>query len=215
MYRVLGLALIVFLSACGSLPRNPQETYELGRLQTTESFDDVLGWDNQSQGAVSVGVEGGVYRIQSNVSSYVRGYGDDSYDNVVVEVDVVLQSAAQNNAFGVSCRGSFDENSANGYYFLIGGDGTYSIRRGRQGDLEPLVKWAQSNAIRTGSGLNVIRVVCVDDYLALFVNDTFVDDVRDDTYQRGRVGFAVATEDDTPIDVTFDNLQIWEGQLDE
>ena len=213
MYRVLGVALIVFLSACGSIPRNPQEAYELGRLQHTESFDDVLGWDNQQQGTVSVGVEGSVYRMQSNVSAYVRGYGDENYDNVVIEVDVILQSAARNNAFGVSCRGSFDADSANGYYFLIGGDGTYSIRRGRQGDLEPLVKWAQTNTIRTGSSLNVIRVVCVDDYLALFVNDTFVADAYDDTYHRGRVGFAVATEDGTPIDVTFDNLQIWDGRL--
>jgi hypothetical protein len=213
MYRVLAFLLIVFLSACSGLPRSPEVTYQLGQLLDTNSFDDNIGWDNQQQGAVSVGVDNGVYRIQTNVASYVRGYGIQAYDNVVIEVDAVQLSAHRNNAFGVACRGSFDSDSANGYYFLIGGDGTYSIRRGRQGDLEPIIKWAQTDAVREGAGRNVIRVVCIDDYLALYINDVFVADARDSTYSEGRVGFAAATEAGIRLDVTFDNLQIYAGRL--
>jgi hypothetical protein len=99
-------------------------------------------------------------------------------------------------------------NNGDGYLFLIRGDGAYAIMRSRGRDVQALVDWKTSNAINQGPGQNHLRVVCVDDYLALYVNDQFVADAIDDTYTRGQVGLAAAAVDRLGVQVEFDNLSI-------
>jgi hypothetical protein len=99
-------------------------------------------------------------------------------------------------------------NNGDGYLFLIRGDRSYAIMRARGRDVQPLVNWGNSNAINPGPGQNHIRVVCLDDYFALYVNDQFVAGAIDDAYLRGQVGLVAASVDRLGVQVEFDNLTI-------
>ncbi|GAB4519462.1 MAG: hypothetical protein OHK0046_28340 [Anaerolineae bacterium] len=209
--KTLGLLLLIFLLA--GCRAEPKAAVIPGEVLLRETFDTrVIGWDAATQGNVMIGAADGAYRMQADVRDYVRGFYTATYDNVVIDVIGVQLSAENNNAYGVVCRAAPGD-TGNGYYFLIGGDGSYSIREGAQGEIRPLVHWDKTDAVHRGSAENRIRAVCIEDYLALYVNDQFVADIRDDTYQRGRIGFAVAAASGTTIEAAFDDLIIRTGQI--
>lgn len=214
MFR-LWMVLFAFLVIVAGCRSSPEAEVSMGDILVHEHFDSAIGWDNQSHENVAVGVEAGAYRIRADVDTFVRGFNNTTYGDVVIDVEVVQLTYYQTNAFGVLCRADGDDITGNGYYFLIGSDGMYSIRKGQQGEVKALVEWSHTDAIHQGSGTNRIRAICVEDYLALYVNDQFVNDVRDDTYSRGFIGFTAATETGTNIDVAFDNLIIHEAVLAE
>lgn len=209
---LIALSLALLVAGCASPPISPNVTLTVGEVLLDDAFNRPFEWDNRQQGGVRVGVEGDTYRIVADVSSYVRGYHVARHDDVVIDVGVTQLSPDSVNAYGVVCRGSSDPASANGYYFLISGDGAFSIRRGRQGDLQPIVHWSRSNVINRG-GFNRLRVVCVADYLALWVNGQLVAQARDDVYRAGRVGFTATARDGDLIDVVFANLTISAGSI--
>lgn len=205
------VVVMILLVGCTS---RPSEGYSVGNRLLEERFDTSFAWEQAQMDEISLLVVDGVYEIRSNVNSYVNGfYRNDTFDNVVIDIQTQQVSSEDNNAYGVVCRGSVSQSRVTGYYFLIGGDGTYSIQKGQDDDLHPLVTWAHHGAIHEGEAYNQIRVICVDDYLALYVNDKFVADVRDQTYKTGRIGVVAATAEDTIIQVRFDNLMVYEGIL--
>lgn len=203
------------IAGCTALPDGPSVAYEVGALQADDTFDDALGWDVNRQGDVSVGVEGGVYRIQGDVDRYVRGFKDGAYRDAMLVFDVAELSGTRNNAYGVMCRASFDDASPNGYYFLLSDEGRFSIRKGQGGEIRPLVRWQRLDVL-TGDRLrHTLRVICVEDYLALYVDGVFAGEARDGTYSRGRVGFVGATESGTRLEATFDNMKVYDVRLGE
>lgn len=72
----------------------------------------------------------------------------------------------------------------------------------------PLVDWTTSDKINTGPALNTLRVVCLGDYLALYINGEFMGDAIDDTYTRGQVGLAAAAASRLGLTVEYDNLTV-------
>ena len=200
---------LILLACCRPVASQQVVT---GDVLLTDEFNQAYHWDAFAQQQVEVGVQNGAYAMRSNVKEYVLGRGLDQYTDVVIEVSSRQFSTFNKNAYGIICRAS-SGNSGSGYYFLIGGDGSYSIRKGRDQKVDALVSWAHSGVIHWGQSRNLIRVVCVDDYLALYANGEFVTEVRDSTYQSGYVGFVVAVAEGGVIDVTFDNLIIREAAL--
>jgi hypothetical protein len=208
-WLVLGTLVLLLFTGCQTAPR---AQYALGTLLYQDDFSQPYHWDAFQQDNIQIGVKDGAYEIRSDVRNFVRGFNDQMDNNVVIEVNARQFSTENNNAFGVICRGSLGDAAA-GYYFLIGGDGTYSIRRGRGDQIEALVAWSRTGAVHTGTDKNVIRVVCVDNYLALYVNGDLVADAYDSSFQKGFTGFAAAVTQGGTIDVTFDNLKIWSATL--
>lgn len=210
MRRLLGLTLIV-LAACS--PARPGEQLILGDVLQRADFDTPdTNWDAGAQGNVQIGIADGAYRMQTDANDYVRGFNNAQYADVVIDVSGLQLSPDDNSAYGVVCRAATG-NSGNGYYFLVGGDGSYSIREGAQGEVRPLVHWARTDAVNTGAALNSIRAVCVADYLALYVNGEFLAEFRDTTYSSGYVGFAAAASEGATVEVAFDDLIVREGSL--
>jgi hypothetical protein len=99
-------------------------------------------------------------------------------------------------------------NNGDGYLFLIEGSGRFAIMRSRGRSVTPLVNWTSSSAIQTGPAENRIRAVCMGDYLAMYVNGTFVGDATDDTYTVGQVGLVGAAASRLGLQVNFDNLTV-------
>ncbi|MBZ0286630.1 MAG: hypothetical protein K8I30_03380 [Anaerolineae bacterium] len=99
-------------------------------------------------------------------------------------------------------------NNGDGYLFLIEGNGRFAIMRSRGRGITPLVNWTDSSVIKTGPAENRIRAVCVGDYLAMYVNGTFVGDATDDTYSVGQVGLVGSAASRLGLQVNFDNLTV-------
>lgn len=99
-------------------------------------------------------------------------------------------------------------NNGDGYLFVVDGSGRFAIMRSRGRSVTPLVNWTSSSAIQTGPAANRIRAVCMGDYLAMYVNGTFVGDATDDTYSIGQVGLVGAATSRLGLQVDFDNLTV-------
>jgi len=176
-------------------------------LLSLETFTKKNDWEEYSSPkGVQLGVENGVYRMSTINQGYVWGLNKEQHDNVVLEVEVTPMSPdATANAYGIMCRADESDNG-DGYYFMIKGDGYYSISVGEGDDIKPLVEWKSSNAIHTGIDKNTIRAVCVDDVLALYVNNTLLIETHDSTYTTGYAGLAIAGSPKSSTDAIFDNL---------
>lgn len=203
--------ILVLLGAIGCTAQ-PSQQVTLGDKLFSDDFSQPGGWDQYDDGTVSFGVSNGAYELRSNVSDYVRGFNDRLDSDVVIEASSRQFSTGENNAYGVMCRASRSD-TAGGYYFLIGADGTYSIRWGRDDQIAALVAWTPSGAIHTGVDKNVIRAVCAGDYLAMYVNGEFLADTHDNRFTQGYIGFAVAVAKGGTIDVTFDDLTVWSASI--
>jgi len=98
-----------------------------------------------------------------------------------------------------------------GYLFLIQGSGSFAILRAKGRDITPLVDWTASDKIHVGPGQNHLRAICMGDYLALYVNDSFVGEATDSTYTQGQVGLVASAATRLGVKVNFDNLTISEA----
>lgn len=199
------VSLILLLAACGG---EPEPKYTLGTALLTETFDDPNAWEVYTSDGVSLQVVDGAYRVQTGDDGYIWGLNAQDHSDVVMEVEVSQLSTFENNAFGIMCRAD-TSNDGDGYYFMISGDGFYSIRKGIGEDVSPLVDWTESSAINGGQANNKIRAVCIGSYLAMYVNDKFLTETTDTDYANGYAGFAATAFDGGDTDLSFDNLNIW------
>jgi len=79
------------------------------------------------------------------------------------------------------------------------GEATTQLTQGKAPDI-----------IETGVARNTIRIVCDGSYLALFVNDVKITEVFDETFTYGDIALVVTSYDETPTEVHFDNLEVYE-----
>lgn len=205
--------VLLLLLVAGCQPR-PSYDYRTGDVLLEESFDQPYAWEQYVNEALGVNlrVEQGAYYMTVSGGGYIWGLNAQSHENVMFEAESTQLSEFADNAYGLICRAD-PANSGKGYYFLISGDGYWSIRRDRGDGVEPLVEFTKSDAIHQGRSINRIRVLCIDDYLALYVNDQFVGEARDDLYSGGFAGFVVAAAKDGSADVYFDDARIVEAEL--
>ncbi len=214
--RWLLMALLLPLAACGSpAQRLPGIGYQYRELLAAQPFDQLDGWRSYHDGeALFLGIADGAYRIAFSGRRYAWTQGARAYADAVIEARARQMSSFDNNAFGLACR--LDAaNSGRGYYFLISGDGYASIRWGNGRSLQAIVAAAPSTHIKRGQASNLIRAVCIGDYLGLWVNGQFVMEARDGRASQGAAGLAgFMRYAGREIDITFDDLKIWRAALD-
>ncbi|NDJ76704.1 MAG: hypothetical protein GYB65_10635 [Chloroflexi bacterium] len=231
---MLILAVLV-LAACGSAD-DPSEETAKGRVVISQAFDQPGLWEEDTaqtesgaeyQFVATLSTENGRYVIDhqsTDGNSFSWGVGARTVPaDVIIEVETEQLSADEDNLYGIMCRVTPNSSGElGGYAFLISGDGHFGIATVRKGsfDQRPLMafvlEWRQSEAINEGQAQNTIRAVCVDDYLAIYANNEFLGEVRDDTFaDGGQVGLLAGAEDGNAIALAFDNLVVFEGTLDD
>ncbi len=211
--------VLLLLSALGLLvgcTARPTEQFILNEALLRENFDEGYAWRGRiAEGyGIDFRIEDGTYRAYSEQAGFVSGLNVERHTDVVIEVETTQLSDYRNNAYGVLCRAS-SNNDGDGYYFLISGDGYYSIRRGATERVDGLIDWTQTDVVNQDRGINRIRAVCVGDYLALYVNGQFIAETRDSRYTDGFAGLTAAVADGGAADIAFDDLTIWSAQLAE
>lgn len=142
---------------------------------------------------------------------FIWTLNEAAHTDVIISATLQMTQGGLGSAYGVICRA---DEAGNGYYFLLGNDGSYSIQVAGPGapDLVPLVPWRRSAAVNFGYQPNTIRAVCVRDYLALFVNDAFVAEAFDDEFSGGRLGLALAGAREAAW-VRFDDVLIQDALM--
>lgn len=215
--RRVALVVLLALTLAACREAEPSERVQTGAVLLDEPFDDPFAWEQYADPAegVAVGVVDDVYRVEVAREGFIWGLNTTSHTDVVIEVETAQLTPHDFNAFGVMCRAD-PTNNGDGYYFLISGDGTWSIRRISSGRGEALVPFTRSAAINRGRSINVLRVVCVSDYLALSINGEFAGETRDSRFSSGFAGLVASTAGDEATSqtvITFDNVEIRAASL--
>ena len=210
-YTLIALVLVLCLSACGS-NATPSLNYELGDVIYTNNFDNPDTWESFGLLDTQFGIGDGTYNAISPGGGYVVVTNSHVHQNVVIEVTASQSSTETTTSYGIECRAQVGNNSV-GYYFMLSSSGRYGIRRGDGGRVVVLVEWTESNLINKGVATNKIRAVCIDDYLAMYVNDVFVAEARYDWLEEGNMGLVVNSPESTTIAVRFDDVTIWDASL--
>jgi len=97
-------AVLLSLTACG--PRGPLRSFDIGEELAFYSFDRPDDFEQGSYGAASLLIRDGVYRIDVREGDNELWWGQwgETYDDVVIDVDVEQLSQRNENAYGVMCR---------------------------------------------------------------------------------------------------------------
>lgn len=211
---------ILLAASCQSLlervsaGERPSVGFRYLDLLYSDSFDETGDWRTYERDDLSMTVAAGSYRISLAARQYVWTQLPTLYEDIVLEAEVRQLSDFEHNAFGIACRLD-PANSGRGYYFLIGGDGYYSIRWSNGRSLDEIVRARQSSAIKRGASRNRIKALCLGDYLALWVNGHFVAEARDSRANAGAAGLAaVMNYRGKTLSVAFDELKIWRSALE-
>ena len=221
MRGLLTLLVVALLAACTSIQefvgrqRTPALGFRYGDLLIEDGFEAGAAWRSyESSADLFLGVHNGVYRIDFSGRKYLWSPRAGQHRDIVIEAEARQVSDYDHNAYGLACRLD-PANSGRGYFFLISGDGHASIRWSNGRSLEPIVAAAPSAHIRQGQSGNRLRIVCIDNYLALWVNGRFVAEARDDRAGLGEVGLAgVMNYAGKRLTVDFDDIRVWHATLD-
>jgi len=147
--------------------------------------------------------------LESHVAAdrgYIMSTNNTAHTDAIINAQVRQTAGAPGNGYGVVCRA---DEQGNGYYFLLASTGEFTISVGTSSRdaLFELVPWQYHSVIKDGFQSNEIRAVCVDDYLALFINDVFVAETTDYEFKSGELGVVIGAVG-KPATARFDNIQI-------
>jgi hypothetical protein len=227
IFAVLGLIGLLTMSAAAQDETIPdeqalaimlaqgEETITPGELLLNDTFDTADNFPEYENDDSNGTLDDGAFRMFSRGDFYSWQIGNVVYDDVIIQVDAHQNSDNDDNDYGLLCRG--EVGSGTGYYFVISGDGFYSIRRLSDPDegRTPLVDWTESEHINQGQADNQITAVCAGDYLALYVNGHLLVETRDPEFSSGFAGTTIAAyAENAETDVSFDNLVIWQADLE-
>ncbi len=219
-----GLTAMAHIESEGGLPSGNYdwELYVQGELVVRGSFtvqgtvatlleddfsDPGSGWEVGDYTGGSVGYRDGIYFVTAAGETHMWGLASRSFDDVVIEVDATQISAPanDNNAYGVMCRLQSDDD---GYLLLVTGDGFYAIYKIVDENLEPLVDWTASDAVRQGNSTNHIRAVCDGPDLSLSANGQLLAAASDSRYYEGDIALSAWSFEEESTEIHFDNLVV-------
>jgi hypothetical protein len=166
-------------------------------------------WVSDEGGDWEMGYIKGAYRIFVNLlNDAVWSVKNIELGDTVVEVDVARNSGPDTGYFGLVCR---HQDAGHYYLLVIGPDGYYGIGKKDLGQLTFLKEGrAPSEILRPGGEINRVRVDCLSNRLALYVNGTILVEAQDASYGAGDIGLVVGTREREGLEVIFDNFAAYE-----
>ena len=152
-------------------------------------------WDVSDGKYVFTGIAGG----RSRASYFNVGFNDFNFE---ADVSRMLDGA---NVCGLRVR---DDGNGNYYRFAITKQGFFNILKYTHNQIEIVVNWTYSSAIRTNlNDWNTLKVSAKDSVLTFYVNGKLLHREESVPYLYGRVGLFAYDYDDVEK-VAFDNVYI-------
>lgn len=228
--KVLFTLLILFglsfaVSAQDDFPEDMLEDGDIElvnpELVLEEDFSDEDAWEfyEDDRSSAQVDEDDEVYLIEVEYDDepiFIWGQDSRIFGDTVIQIETDQLSREENNGYGVMCR-TDPSNNGLGYRFYLSGNGYATIIARLDGDIEILYEWTRhDDIINTGRDDNELVVVCVEEYLALYVNGELIAEVEDDTYDEGVIALAASIfEEDEDTEIAFDDLLVWEVEAGE
>lgn len=180
-----------------------------GEVLFSDDFSDTAsGWEVGDYDTGSVGYGNGTYFVTSTGNGDTMwGVANRGFDNLTISVQgtQVRAPGNDNNDYGVVCR---IQPGGEGYYFLISGDGFFSILRADENDFTPLIDWTPTQVVRQGNASNDIVATCNGADLSLVVNGELLASASDFTYRSGDLALTATSYEVDGTEVHFDNLVV-------
>ena len=179
-----------------------------------EDFDgDISSWSYFVQhgdpNSLDVYTDDGylVFDLQGNDQYVYVLYDEYTYSSV--RLDILAENRGKNtNEISLVCNYQEDESW---YEIAIGSDGMYTfwVYSAIDGGYDYIQSGGSTNIV-TGRASNQYTAICDGNYLALYINGIFENEVTDRKYNlsEGQVGFSVSSFDVTPIIVNVDYFSI-------
>ena len=208
---IFSLLIPLSLSACrtGWLTADGLPWVGEGPVLFQDDFSkETGGWNTHDDALSFSGYEKSGFRLSSDVPNYqfwsVPGL---NFKDSLVYARARMLSGPENNLFGVVCR---FQDGDNFYALMIGSDGYYGIFKRVDGEQSLIGQRHMdfSEVIQTGDQTNDIKGICQGNHLALFVNETRLIQVEDDSLGYGDVGLIVGNLEETGVNILFDDFVV-------
>jgi hypothetical protein len=185
---------------------------EAGKLLFSDDFSSTKsGWDWSDSAAAYINGSYILYVFSPNYGTYYLNPQINQSD-FVVEVEATKKSGPNDSILGLLVRrvGPEDYSGPDSFYaFLISCDGYYDIEECNNGDWVTSQKWIKSEAIRTGSQTNLLKVVAQGDKLSFYVNGEKLNDLVDDTLASGNFGLYAESQSEGNLVIAYDSFKVW------
>ena len=187
------------------------ESIVAGDVLMQTGFDDEDEWEYYvfPEDGMDLRVLDGVYRIRAEPDTFAWGLDYVHHENIIMEV-TVTRNMGDTAAFGLMCRAD-PRNNGDGYYFMISGFDDFAIFASEGVNWTPLLNWRSTALVSADVNEYLLKAVCYEDRLAFYIDGILVGEVIDDTFSGGFAGFMAVPGEDESVDVSFDNLTIWQA----
>lgn len=133
---------------------------------------------------------------------------NSNFNNFAFQVQLVIISGGFG---GILFRNS---GGSNGFFYVfrIGVDGSYELRfyLNKQSDNYNVLSSGNTDAFNNGLGkLNTIGIVAKSDTIDLYINHHYIDEVEDNSSERGAIALLAASYQLNTAEVVYNNAEIW------
>lgn len=178
-----------------------------------DNFDDDSNeWPGNVQDGVLYLSDQTVEGQQAITEKYKWPPAAPYYPDFGYEVEITTLEGDPSVARGIIflCQNSQEASKSVRYTFAISGNGSYTLLIAED-ERRPIVSWTESDYINTGNATNVLKVICQNSVIELYVNGHLLESVSgefpEDIGDNGIGLFLVATEVKTSL--AIDNVKMW------
>lgn len=192
--------------------REQQPTQEmhpaLGALLFSDDFSDQGLWSTgrTPAGSVAYGLQELTLAVGASKGVLQSLRSEPQLADFYLTIDILPSLCRDNDQYGLLLRAS---SSQDYYRLLVNCKGQLRMERVQAGRSLPLQDWLPSGQVLPGALLPVrLSVWAVGRELRIFANDVYQFSVSDTLWKSGQVGLFARAAGDTPLTVSFSNLQV-------
>lgn len=193
-----------FFAPSGAPPPSPS-----GGLLFEDNFTDpTSGWPKYSGDTQEGDYVNGEYSLQVKKSiplTWTNNLSAGTFKDLRLEIDARLFSGPNQSSYGVIFR---QQDTNNYYFFLVSGQGDYTLAKRVRGVLTVLQNKTVPAFINQGNITNHLKVVCKGSQIGVDCNGHQLATVTDTSFAEGRLGLILEALN-PPACAHFDNLKVY------
>jgi serine/threonine protein kinase len=172
------------------------------------------GWTVSSNDIGEANYFNGQYRLSIKQPGHmIAGINPaiGSIDDFIIDFDTQSLTSSEDSSYGIIVRQKDINRFDNFYYFQIyGNKGTYKVEAQSAGQWSTLIEADAPETIKTDGSVNHVTVKCIGPKMELYINDSMIATMEDDSFLKGFVALAAMSgmESDSQVDSIFDNIKI-------
>ena len=186
----------------------PDQRPGLGKLMLSDPFTDQTQWQivHNDVGNVEYGDQELTVAVSKSMGSLQSLRNAPVLDNFYLEITANPDLCREADSYGLLLRSSSPRDF---YRFSINCNGQIRLERVNHGETYILQDWITSGEVPSGSPLVLhLGVWAYTNVLRFFINDVYQFSVQDSVWKSGEIGVFANSNEDTPLTVSFYDLQV-------